>query len=78
MHAHFTQHFLSCGSDDGDDLAAAVTATPMTTREGLLAIDPVLCGVIERARLAVAEGARARAVFKYDVNSRCLFPPECR
>jgi len=37
---------------------------------GLGAIDPVLDGVIERARAAVADGVRSGAAFKYDMNSR--------
>jgi hypothetical protein len=53
-------------SDDGDD----PTTPSSMTRAGLAAIDPVLCGVIERARLAVAEGVRAQTTFKYDMNSR--------
>lgn len=36
-------------------------------------MDPVLCAVVERARVAVAEGARAKTTFKYDMNSRCVF-----
>ncbi len=30
----------------------------------------MLCGVIERARFAVAEGMRSGSAFKYDMNSR--------
>lgn len=62
-------------SDDADDASSTGTATGSgtTTRAGLSGIDPVLCGVIERARFAVAEGVRAKTTFKYDMNSRCVF-----
>lgn len=45
--------------------------SPQPPRIGSLgAIDPVLGGVIERARAAVADGVRSGTAFKYDMNSR--------
>lgn len=63
------------GDDDkSGDEATTTTATTSTaqTRAGLSGLDPVLCAVVERARFAVAEGARAKTTFKYDMNSRCV------
>lgn len=57
-------------SDEASDEASTTTA--QTTRAGLSGLDPVLCAAVERARSAVAEGARAKATFKYDMNSRCV------